>query len=96
MQDEPTIYEDKSGNKRWYIAGKLHRIDGPAVEYANGSKAWYLAGRLHRVDGPAIEWVSGGVGWYLDGKLLTKEEWFNSLSPGKKEKALFSEFFILG
>ena len=22
--------------------GKLHREDGPAVEYANGSKFWYL------------------------------------------------------
>ena len=35
---------DEFGTKRWYVNGKLHREDGPAVEYANGSKHWYLNG----------------------------------------------------
>ena len=33
-----------SGYKVWYLNGKLHREDGPAVEYPNGSKMWYLNG----------------------------------------------------
>ena len=34
-----------SGTKAWYLNGKRHREDGPAVEYANGDKRWYLNGR---------------------------------------------------
>ena len=28
--------------KTWYVNGKIHREDGPAIEYANGEKFWYL------------------------------------------------------
>ena len=34
------VYAD--GDKYWWLNGKLHREDGPAVEYADGSKFWYL------------------------------------------------------
>jgi hypothetical protein len=36
------VYED--GSKDWYLNDKLHREDGPAVEYADGTKFWYLNG----------------------------------------------------
>ena len=29
------------GVKEWRINGKLHREDGPAVEYPDGTKLWY-------------------------------------------------------
>jgi hypothetical protein len=48
-------------------AGKLHREDGPAVEFADGTKEWYLNGRLHRADGPALE-GEGVREWYLNNK----------------------------
>lgn len=33
------------GDKCWYLNGKLHREDGPAIEYlACGTKTWYLNG----------------------------------------------------
>ena len=48
--------------------GKLHQIDGPAIEYLNGSKAWYINGELHRTDGPAKELSDGHKAWYLHGK----------------------------
>ena len=47
----------------------LHRMDGPAIEYANGCKGWYQNGKLHRMDGPALEW-SDGDAWYINGKLI--------------------------
>ena len=50
-------------------AGKLHREDGPAIEYANGPKEWWQNGQLHRIDGPAVEWTSGTKEWYQDGHL---------------------------
>jgi antitoxin component YwqK of YwqJK toxin-antitoxin module len=35
---------DDGGNKFWYLNGKCHREDGPAIEYADGNKYWYLNG----------------------------------------------------
>jgi len=40
MIEYTVVYE--SGTKFWYLNGKLHREDGPAIEYANGDKSWYL------------------------------------------------------
>jgi hypothetical protein len=54
------------GDKYWYLNGKLHRTDGPAVERTN-TKQWYLKGKLHRTDGHAIEWADGRKYWYLNG-----------------------------
>ena len=31
-----------NGYKFWCLNGKLHREDGPAIEWANGDKEWYL------------------------------------------------------
>ena len=50
----------------WRLNGQRHRVDGPAVEYADGTKSWYLDGRLHRADGPAIESEDGTKFWYLN------------------------------
>ena len=34
-----------NGDKCWYLKGKIHREDGPAIEWADGSKAWFLNDR---------------------------------------------------
>lgn len=39
---EVTVFED--GTKYWYMNGRRHREDGPAVEFADGSKLWCLNG----------------------------------------------------
>jgi len=36
------IFDDR---KEWHYKDKLHREDGPAVEYASGSKQWWLNGK---------------------------------------------------
>lgn len=53
------------GNKWWFLNGKLHRIDGPAIEYKNGDKLWYLNG----VPYPQEEWFN----------LLTDEDKLNAV-----------------
>ena len=53
--------------------GKLHRVDGPAVEWANGTREWWLNGRLHRIDGPAIEVANGDCEWWVEGKFIKGE-----------------------
>lgn len=42
---EYKVKEWPNGSKSWYLDGKLHREDGPAVERSDGSKAWYLCGK---------------------------------------------------
>jgi hypothetical protein len=60
------VYAD--GSKWWYLNGKHHREDGPAIEHTNGSKKWFLNGKYHREDGPAIEYTNGAKYWFLNGK----------------------------
>jgi hypothetical protein len=28
----------------WYLDGKIHRTDGPAIEWPDGDKSWFLNG----------------------------------------------------
>jgi hypothetical protein len=35
---------DNEGTKHWYLNGKYHREDGPAIEYANGDKEYWILG----------------------------------------------------
>jgi hypothetical protein len=64
----------------WYLNGKLHRIDGPAIESKShcsmtgyyGYYEYYINGKLHRTDGPAIYRPSKSVSiikYYIYGKL---------------------------
>ena len=55
-----------NGDIFWYLDDKLHRDDGPAIEYGHGSyiiKEWYRHGLNHREDGPAIEFSDGAKQW---------------------------------
>ena len=70
------IVENLYGTKSWYLNGKQHRLNGPAIEHYNGAKEWYLDDELHRIDGPAIEWPDGTQFWYINGERIqgaTKE-----------------------
>ena len=69
-----------TGTKKWYLNGKYHRYDGPAVELSSGSKEWWLNGNLHREDGPAVDCADGHKEWFLMGNLLTETE-FNQQKP---------------
>ena len=64
------IETDASGTRRYYnSAGQLHRLEGPAVEWADGDKLWYQNGQLHRTDGPAVERADGTKAWYQNDRL---------------------------
>ena len=38
------MIERSDGTRMWYHHDKLHRADGPAVEYPSGDLEWYLNG----------------------------------------------------
>ena len=67
--------------KSWYKNNRLHREDGPAIEYPNGSKIWCQNGKTHRLNGPAIELVNGNKYWYYQGKYIkcSSQEEFEKL-----------------
>ena len=58
------VYYSKTKNESDY-----HRMDGPAIDYADGGKEWWVNNKRHRLDGPAIEWIDGSNLWYVNGKL---------------------------
>lgn len=64
----PTVISSKNSTV-YKLDGKLHRIDGPAIEWSNGDRFWFIKGRRHRTDGPAVEYANGTKEWYKRGKL---------------------------
>ena len=73
--------------------GRLHRLDGPAVEWETKTRKWYKNGILHRVDGPAIEWFDGSKEWYLDGELHRVDGPAIEWSDGAEDWWLNGELF---
>ncbi len=78
---EYTVKVYYNGDKAWFLNGKLHREDGPAIEGTNGYKAWYLNNKRHREDGPALEYSRGKKYWYLNGTEMTEEEHKEAMNP---------------
>lgn len=46
--------ELKPGVRHYYFNNKLHREEGPAIEWVDGDKVWYLNGNRHREDGQPL------------------------------------------
>jgi len=65
---------DEFGNKAWFVNGKCHCEDGPAVIWTDGTKLWFLNGKRHREDGPATEYADGTKEWFLNNKLIARGE----------------------
>ena len=94
---EYTVKVEDNGDRCWYLNGKLHREDGPAIEFTNGTRYWCLNDKYHREDGPAIEYANGTRCWYLKGKFHredgpaieyangTREWWLNGLEYTEEE-----------
>lgn len=74
-----------SPEKDWYridfqLGDRRHRLDGPAVEYANGAKFWFVNDKSHRLDGPAIIWETGAKAWYVDGKRYLEQDYSSAVA----------------
>ena len=82
---EYTVKAYADGAKAWWLNGKRHREDGPALEWPSGSKSWFLNGKYHREDGPAVEHSDGTKAWYLNGKLHCEDGPAIEYADGCKE-----------
>ena len=69
---------------RWYLNGKIHRVNGPAVEFADGTREWWSNGKIHRVNGPAIEFADGTKHWYINGEIHREDGPAVEIAVGNK------------
>ena len=77
-----------NGNKEWFKKGKLHRKDGPAVEWSDGSYFWFLDGKGHRLDGPAHKVVNGEIRYFIDGEEFSESDYWKEvekIKPGTRK-----------
>ena len=86
--NKPTYKEYSNGTKEWRLNDKLHREDGPAVEWADGDKQWFLNGKFHREDGPAGEWTDGAKVWWLNDEKTTALEVFKQANDEQRKHML--------
>jgi hypothetical protein len=80
------VAEIDNWSKRWFLNGKHHRVDGPAIVTSEGSKVWCSNGMWHREDGPARESVDGDKQWWLNDKPLFR------LPPESQPFIILEEF----
>ena len=45
MMTEPTRTVDAAGTQEWHVNGQRHRLDGPALIWANGYQEWCVRGQ---------------------------------------------------
>ena len=76
--------------RRHFVNYKLHRDDGPAIEYGNGRKEYYRGGLRHREDGPAIECADGHKQYYHAGHLHRDD------GPAVEDAGGHKEYFRAG
>jgi len=81
---EPVCHINEHGNKYWVYNDKLHREDGPAIEWHDGSIFFYVKDKLHRLDGPAIERSNGSKFWYYKGRFHRENGPAVELTDGHK------------
>jgi len=83
---EPVMTVNSSGDKQWRLKnGKLHRLDGPAIEWADGTESWFQNGYLHRLDGPAVKYRDGTSVWKRYGKFHRLDGPAVEFASGTKE-----------
>ena len=84
------VWDDRT---KWFLNGKYHREDGPAITWDDGTKYWYLNGKLHREDGPAVEYADGTTHWYKNDKLHREDGPALEYADGQKEWWIEDEEF---
>lgn len=57
------------GTESWWLDGKRHRENGPAITHANGTQEWWLNDERHREGGPAFTGSHGEQYWFRQGEL---------------------------
>jgi len=76
-----TVIVQSNGTQEWFLNGKLHREDGPAIIDPDGTRLWCRNGKTHREDGPAVIRADGTQFWYLNDEEYTEKEFNKKMKP---------------
>jgi hypothetical protein len=95
MKQEPEMHMDRHGNKMWYVNGKLHRDDAPAIEWRNGATEWYQHGKRHRIGAPAIEFTNGKE-WWMNNKLHREDGPAIDYAPNENNASGIKKWYLNG
>jgi len=87
-------HKTKCWVKEWRTNGRLHREDGPAVDWGNGGFTWYKNGFKHRDNGPASIHPNGLKIWYKEGIIHRVDGPAIIWPEGKYEWVIMGESFI--
>ena len=63
-----------SNGEEWWVNGKRHRKDAPAMIKFIGEERWFWEGSLHRENGPAVKTAFGEEYWYFHGDHYIQQE----------------------
>ena len=84
QNDGPAII-DADGSQKWYVHGRFHREDGPAViNKKDKAEGWYRHGVAHREDGPA-KIINGLKEYWIDGREVTQYDVYTVDGKGAKK-----------
>ena len=88
VDQTPRCDMQQDGTKIWHTDGKVHRLDGPAIEYPDGSKFYFQDNKLNRTNGPALEYHDGHVGWHLNGIEYTFDQFLELTTCSPETKCM--------
>ena len=63
------VIKKPDGTIQYWVKGEIHRLDGPAIQWADGSLEYWVKGKLHRTEGPAIQRADGSFSYYVEGEI---------------------------
>lgn len=75
MKNKKNGKYEKDDGIYWYVNGKLHREDGPAIEWKDGSQGWFVEGKCHCETGPAIQNADGKNQWFIHNISISEEDY---------------------
>jgi len=84
------IIDGYDGDKVWHLLDKLHREDGPAVEYKDGDLFWFINGEPHRIIINNVQQPYGYKEYWLNGTILNEQEWLSKVLFNVVKIELFS------
>ena len=84
------------GSRYWFLNGKFHKEDGPAVIKSiiniDDCEEWYFHGFPHRIGGPAIS-SPDSICWYEEGELHRVDGPAIIDVAGRKSYYLYGKFY---
>lgn len=92
MHDGCHINEE--GVKHYYLNDKLHREDGPAIEYPDDSPWWFINDEYRPNDDMPNESIINSKFWYLNGQRINPEEAINDSNLKQKYPELIASILI--